>query len=326
MARRPPSQRQYVRQPMPGFLPFQHPRLVAEPPSGPAWLHEIKFDGYRVQIHVEAGRPTIFTRNGHDWTARLPELSADAATLPDCILDAELCAIGPDGQPNFGALRASLSPGRTADLVLFVFDILWRGQDDLRRFALKDRKSILEGQMATPPSVRWRAVDAFPAGGAVLLQSACRLGLEGIVSKRRDAPYTAGRGDAWAKAKCRPGQEFVIGGWVQERLRAFKAILVGYYEGERLIYAGTVKTGFRSAPDLLPRLEALETDASPFSGGDPPRKTREIRWAGPELVAVVEFAEWTAAGKLRQASLKGLREDKDPREVRREVPAGEAPL
>jgi bifunctional non-homologous end joining protein LigD len=323
MARRPPSQRQYFAQPMPGFLPFMHPRLVAEPPSSVAWLHEIKFDGYRMQVRVEGGVAALFTRNGHDWTVRLPEIAAAAAVLPDGIYDGELCALGADGQPDFGALRSALSPGRTAGLVLFVFDLLWRGADDLRRFALADRKAILAERLGPFVGGRLRAVESFPAGGRALLQSACRLGLEGIVSKRRDSRYVAGRGDAWVKSKCRPGQEFVIGGWVQERLRPFKAILVGVFDGQRLRYAGAVKTGFRAAPGLIGRLEALETEACPFAAGDPPRKTREIRWARPELVAVVDFAEWTAAGKLRQASFKGLREDKDPAEVRRETPGPE---
>lgn len=307
-------------QPVPTFLPYQHPRLVAEPPTGERWIHEIKFDGYRMQVRVVAGEPIFYTRNGHDWTDRLPELAAEAARLPDCILDVELVALNLKGQPDFSDLRASLSPGRTGRLVMFVFDILWRGQDDLRRFKLADRKMILEGIVGTDPRAKFRRVEPLPQGGPAMLQAACRMGLEGIVSKRRDSVYSAGRNDTWVKAKCRPSQEVVIGGWVQEPQRPFKAILAGVYAGNELVYAGSVKTGFgRAAGDLLKRLTALETTTSPFDR-DAPRKTREIRWARPELVAAVEIAEWTSSGKLRQASFKGLRDDKRPEEVVREAP------
>lgn len=313
-----PSKRQYVPQPLPGFLDFQHPRLVAEPPVGEHWLHEIKFDGYRVQVRVERGRPTIFTRNGHDWTERLPEIAREAAALSDCILDAELCALGPDGQSNFSGLRKAISPGKTAGLVLMVFDILWRGQDDLRRFELMDRKAVLAGILERAAGTRLRGLESFPTGGKALLQAACQLGIEGVVSKRRRSVYKGGRSDLWLKAKCRPGQEVVIGGWVQEPGRAFKALLVGVYEGEALRYAGSVKTGFAGSADLATRLRALETPRSPFADG--PVRKAENRWARPELVANVEFAEWTDSGKLRQASFKGLRDDKDPASVRRELP------
>lgn len=321
MAKRPPpSKRQYVPQPLPDFVEFMHPTLVAEPPSGDLWLHEVKFDGYRLQLRVAGGAVRLFTRNGHDWTARFPEIVAEAAALPDCILDGELCALGPDGQSDFSALRAAISPGKTGRLVLMVFDILWRGQDDLRRFELVDRKAILARILEHAAGDRLRFIPSHERGGKALLLAACQMGLEGVVSKRRRSAYKAGRSDLWVKAKCRPGQEVVIGGWVQEPGRAFKALLVGTYEAGALHYAGSVKTGFAGSSDLVKRLRALETDASPFADG-PPRK-RENRWARPELVANVEFAEWTASGKLRQASFKGLREDKDPATVRREVPEG----
>ncbi len=324
-ASRPRSTRQYVAQPLPGFLPYQHPRLVAQPPTGDHWIHEIKFDGYRMQVRVVGGAVSIFTRNGHDWTDRFPEIVAEAAALTDCILDAELCALNLKGQPDFSDLRASMSPGRTGRLVMFVFDVLWRGQDDLRRFPLKDRKTILAGLIGIDSRARLRRVEPLPQGGAAMLEAACRMSLEGIVSKRRDSVYSAGRSDTWVKAKCRPSQEVVIGGWVQEPGRAFKALLVGVHDPlSRLAYAGSIKTGFAGASDLLKRLQALETHECPFAAGDPPRKTEEIRWARPELVAAAEIAEWTASGKLRQASFKGLREDKRPEDVRRETPGPEA--
>lgn len=312
------STRQYVAQPLPGFVEFMHPTLVKEPPAGPFWLHEIKFDGYRLQIHVSRGQVTIYTRNGHDWTARFPEIAEEANRLPDCILDGELVALNLKGQPDFSALRASISPGKTGRLVVFVFDILWRGQDNLRTFKLADRKAILAGLIGNDLRSRLRRVDPLPQGGKAMLDAACRMGLEGIVSKRLSSTYKAGRTELWQKAKCRPGQEVVIGGWVQEPGRVFKALLVGVQGPGGLIYAGSVKTGFAGSSDLLARLRVLETKASPFVDG--PGRKSENRWVRPELVANVEFAEWTASGKLRQASFKGLREDKDPATVRREIP------
>ena len=301
---------------MPGFLELQHPQLVREPPSGAAWIHEIKFDGYRMQARIEAGEVTLFTRRGFDWTLKLPQLAAELSVCSDCILDGELCFIGPDGQPTFSGLRAAIGRGETTDLVFFAFDILWRGQDDLRRFALKDRKEALAEVIAPALGDTVRSVDSFPAGGPTLLASACRLGLEGIVSKRRDAPYTAGRGEAWVKSKCRLAQAFVIGGWVQEAGRRFKGILVGVQGPKGLTYVGTLERGFSAEPGLLKRLEARETKTNPFKSGDPPRA--HVRWVEPRLLAQAEFQEWTASGKIRHASFKGLRDDKDPQEVRRE--------
>ncbi|HEX2559219.1 non-homologous end-joining DNA ligase [Phenylobacterium sp.] len=301
---------------MPDFVEFQHPRLVSTPPNGAEWLHEIKFDGYRLQVQVRGGAPKILTRNGHDWTAKFPELARDISGLPDCVLDGELCALDEDGYSNFSNLRASITPGKTGGLVLFTFDLLWRGGEDLRPFALAARKAALRDLLAEAATPRLRWVDHFDQGGPALLQSACRLRLEGVVSKRKDAPYRAGRGETWLKSKCRPGQEVVIGGWVQERLGRFKALLVGVYEHGELRYVGSVKTGFKGSADLLRQMESLRAERSPFARGDPP--WQHVNWTRPELVANLDIAEWTTGGQLRQASFKGLREDKDPREVVRE--------
>ena len=318
--RLPPSKRQYVRQPLPGFVEFQHPQLVAEPPSGAHWLHEIKFDGYRFQARIESGGVTLFTRRGHDWTDKLPELAADLSDLRDCILDGELCFLDPRGQPTFSGLRAAIGKRQTAPLVFFAFDALWRGQDDLRTFALEDRKEILAHLLDDLAAPRIRYVEPLPFDGQALMTAACRMGLEGIVSKRRTAKYVAGRGEGWVKAKCKLAQELVIGGWVQEKGRHLKSLLMGVYEGGKLRYVGSVEHGLsRAGRDLETRLEALARKTRPFAAGDPPSASGVgVRWCEPGLVAQVEFQEWTASGKIRHASLQGLRDDKDPREVRRE--------
>lgn len=303
-------------QPLPGFLEFLHPKTVSEPPSGAHWLHEIKLDGYRFQARVETGGVSLFTRRGHDWTDKLPELAADLSALPDCILDGEVCALRPDGRPTFSGLRSAIGKGDTADLAYFVFDILWRGQDDLRSFALKDRRDILASLLAPLTEERIRLVEAFDAPGGAMLTSACRVELEGIVSKRRDSRYVSGRSDLWVKSLCKLGQEFVIGGYVQEAGRHFKGVLVGVYGPKGLTYVGTLERGFSAAPDLLKRVKALEAKANPFAAGDPPRK--HVRWVEPQLVARAEFREWTASGKIRHASFRGLRDDKAPETVLRE--------
>ena len=315
------SRRQYVDPPMPGFVEPQELNLVAEPPVGEAWLHEIKFDGYRVQLHAKGGDARIYTRRGADWTARFPKLAAELARLPPTILDGELCAVGTEGKPSFSALQRSLTAERSEDLVVFAFDCLWRGREDMRPYSTVTRKAVLAEVLSAASSPSLREVTAVPAGGRALLESACRLELEGIVSKRLDAPYRAGKTGCWLKSKCRPGLEVVIGGWVEEPGGGFKSLLAGVHEGRGLRYVGSVQTGFGAASKgLLGKLREREQETSPFVVGSP-RKNRQVHWARPDLVAAVEIAEWTEAGRLRQSSFKGLREDREALEVWREFPA-----
>lgn len=314
------SQQQYTKPAMPGFVEYQHPRLVDRTPAGRAWLHELKLDGYRMQVRVKSGAVTIFTRNAHDWTEKLPDLVDAAAELPDCILDGELCAVDADGRPSFSALRSAMGRRKTHSLVYFASDLLWSGDEDMRPFALESRKSVLARMLEDHGWPRIRFVDHYDKG-ATLFESACRLKLEGVVSKRRDARYSAGRSDEWRKVKCRPGQEVVIGGWRQAPLGKFEGLYVGVYQGGKLTYAGRVKTGFARDAELLPRLKTLEAARSPFQAGDWPKiSDPAIHWAKPQLVAALQIEEWTPGGQLRHASYKGLREDKDPRDVVREAP------
>jgi DNA ligase D-like protein (predicted ligase) len=295
-----------------GLIPFMHPKLVDRPPEGPGWMHEVKFDGYRMQVQVKRGRATFLTRNGLDWTERFAYLGALAGELSDCVLDAELCAIDANGYSNFSNLRRAIFKDPDS-LVLFVFDILFKGWDDLRPYPLSHRKGALrrvldEGGPAIEDGLRY--VEEAPGEGPFLLNAACRLSWEGIVSKRRDSAYKGGRTELWVKSKCRPSASIVVGGYVTDNER-FSYLLGGVREPDgRLRYVGSIKGGYGAdvVRELLPRITPLAAQASPFDI-DGPRKTRDIHWLKPELVAEVEMAEFTGSGKLRQSSFKGLRDD-----------------
>jgi bifunctional non-homologous end joining protein LigD len=311
--------------------------LVGAPPAGEGWIHELKLDGYRVLSSVGAPRgrrrgaaraARLVSRNGLDWTERFEGLAAALASLPvrSALLDGEVVALTDDGKTSFEALQRALR--ERAELTYFLFDLLHLDGRDLAGEPLVERKRRLRELLERVDDPRLRYTDHVEGPGDEIFARACRLGAEGMISKRADAPYRPGRGRDWLKVKCVQRQEVVIGGFTEPEgsRTGFGALLVGVHEDGELRYAGKVGTGFDAAAlgDLRRRLARLERRAPPFV--DPPRgaEARSAHWVAPRLVAEVRFLEWTAAGALRHPVYEGLREDKDPREVRRESPVAAA--
>lgn len=298
--------------------------LVSEAPNEAGWIHEIKFDGYRILARLQAGKARLITRNGKDWTDRFPDLVSVLERLPvdRLLLDGEVVALGPAGVSSFRRLQEALSTGRTAELVYQVFDVLHLNDHELTGVGLLTRKQAL-ARLCTAvgltggSSVRY--TDHLEAQGAAMFEQACRLGVEGIISKRGNSTYRSGRSRQWLKVKCARHDEFVVGGYTDPggSRTGFGSLLLGAHDGGGdLIYTGRVGTGFtqRQLEALHTMLSEHEVSASPFR--NPVPDIRGVHWVQPARVVEVEYTEKTRDGRLRHPSFRGLREDRDPGEIR----------
>lgn len=316
---------------LPAFIEPQLATLEARAPTGQQWQHEMKFDGYRMLCRIDGGKVRFLSRRGQDWTRRFAPLADAAQKLPcrQALLDGEVVVLTAQGTSSFQALQNLLrQPQGLGNLLYYAFDLLYLDGYDLRGAPLAQRGEVLQDLLAAATG-RIRYSEALVGDGPTVFEQACRLGLEGIVSKRRDRPYRSGRHRDWLKVKCLHSQEFLIGGYTRPEgsRQGFGALLLGYYDRQRrLHYAGRVGTGFSEATlaDLRRRLDELRTEEPPFARFPKSETRRGVTWVQPRLVAQVQFTQWTHDGRLRHPTFLALREDKLPEEVVREGP-GAAP-
>jgi bifunctional non-homologous end joining protein LigD len=300
-------------------------KLAGRIPEGDGWLYELKYDGYRILAYIEGGSARLVTRNGSDYTDKFRDIAyslTDWAAGRSRVLDGEMVVADEQGRTDFQALQSYLKNHGSKSLTYIIFDLLALDGEDLRGRRLIERKGMLEALMKDAPKNLYYSRHVRGNGDAAF-RAACEKNMEGIVGKKADSVYSGTRNGDWIKIKCDTRQEFVIGGYAlsAKKTSGVSSILLGVYEGDELVYAGRAGTGFseRTMGELEERFKSIKRDTPPFKSVPAARKGERITWLEPVLVAEIKFAEWTDENQLRQASFKGLRIDKDPREVRREA-------
>ncbi|MDA9478881.1 DNA ligase [Bradyrhizobium sp. CCBAU 65884] len=293
-----------VKTPFPGFIEPALATSIEKVPSGERWIHEIKFDGYRVQVHLANEAIKIFTRRGHDWTHRFKKVANNAWHIKagSAIVDGEIVVPAADGSTDFSVLQNELK-GRSTSIVLIAFDLLYLNGRDLRKLPLFQRKNELK-QIIMGTDVQFS--ESFEIEGREMFAHTCKLGLEGVVSKVRDSAYASGRGNNWVKKTCAQRETLTIAGFALDGSK-WDGIYVGRRKGDDLVYAGKVDHGFdkASAADLQKRLKPLIRKTQPYTK----RITHKGIWVEPKLLAEIEYRAKSAEGKVRHPFFKGLRED-----------------
>lgn len=309
---------------MPAFVPPCLATLYSDVARGDQWIHEIKFDGYRLQAHIDGDDVRLLTRTGLDWTGRFKAVAKalKGLKLKSAIIDGEVVVEDEAGASSFVKLVEALKAGETSEMVFYAFDALYLESVDVTGVPLLQRRELLEtalGQSASRGKIRFS--QHLEGDARRIFEEACKLGLEGIISKRKDMPYRSGRRDEWRKTKCIHTDEFVIGGYVDHSAiaKAVGSLALGYFEKGKFIYAGRVGTGFdrETASALWQMLQPLRSGAPAFTGPLDALQRKGVRWVKPELVAQIEYRAWSADNILRHSAFKALREDKPAAKVGR---------
>jgi bifunctional non-homologous end joining protein LigD len=313
---------------MPPFVAPQLATLVDSAPAEDGWLHEIKFDGYRMLCHLDHGKVRFFSRNQKDWSSKFPGVAKVINSLKatTAIIDGEVVMIDPSGRTSFQKLQQAMGRGGATGFIYQVFDLIYFEGLDLTRTPLIERKEVLKELVASgTKSTLLQYSDHQEGNGKLFFKSACEYGLEGIVSKRADSLYVSARNRNWLKVKCSKRQEFVIAGYIpsSKGLPGFGSLILGVYEKGKFTYAGRVGTGFnlKQRAELGKKLDRISRPTMPFDIKPDAKGLNEAHWCEPRVVAEVAFTEWTSDGSIRHPSFQGLREDKKPQQVRRELPA-----
>ena len=312
---------------MPEFVSPELATLTDKPPEGMGWLHELKFDGYRMICHLSRKQVKFWSRNAKDWSHKFPTVAKAIKELPvsTVILDGEVVAVDAQGRASFQKLQQTIGKPGSA-FTFHIFDVLYLDGFNLTGVKLRERKEVLARLLAqVDEKSPLRYSDHVEGNGLQFFKQACAYKIEGVVSKHADSLYESTRSKSWLKIKCIMRQEFVIAGYLpsEKGFPGFGALLLGVYEKGTLIYAGRVGTGFsiKQRLDLKEKLDRFARSSSPFASLPKDSALRKAVWTNPKLVGEVAFTEWTGDGFIRHPSFKGLRLDKKPAEVIREKPA-----